>query len=294
MPSSSLAHGLIDAYARRLPYHPGKWRVVEALVRLSGLEESDRGKDFIVGIQDLQWKLQTTCHIQRKLFYHGFIDRVECRLLAAHLPRGGVFFDIGSYFGWYSLWLARHCAAQAFAFEPVPVNYALLTENVRLNPAERVRTFPVALSDQPGEVCFQLPAADNRGTGRILAEGGQRVPAVTLDAFVAEQGIQRLDAMKIDVEGAEVRVLAGGQATLERFRPAILIELNPKRLELLGTSEAGLLAALRELGYATHHVGKRGLTPFTGIPAGQEYTNLFCLPRERGTTPPSPQSTATI
>jgi FkbM family methyltransferase len=285
MPSSSIAHGLIDVYARRLPYHPGKWRVIEALVRLSGVGESDRGKDFTVGIEGLRWKLQTTCHIQRKLFYHGFIDRVECRQLAAHLPPGGVFFDIGSYFGWYSLWLARRCGAQAFAFEPVPENYALLAENVRLNPAENVRTFPVALSDQPGEVCFQLPAADNRGTGRILAEGGQRVPAITLDAFAAEQGITRLDAMKIDVEGAEVRVLAGGRATLERFRPAILIELNPKRLELLGASEAALLAALRELGYAIHHVGKRGLTPFTGIPAGQEYTNLFCLPAKEADLP---------
>lgn len=275
---STLAHGIIDTYSRRLPYHPGKWRVVEALVRLSGLEQSDRGKSFVVEIEKLRWKLQTTCAIQRKLFYHGFIDRVECRTLAARLGPGAVFFDIGSYFGWYSLWLAKQSGASAFAFEPVPVNYELLAENVRLNSAENVRTFPVALSDQPGEVCFQIPLADNRGTGRIVAEGGQRVPAITLDAFVAEQGISRIDAMKIDVEGAEVRVLAGGRETLEKFRPAILIELNPKRLELLAASEAALLAALRDLGYGIHHVGKRGLTPFTGIPAGQEYTNLFCLP----------------
>ena len=281
--SSPLAHGIIDAYARRLPYHPGKWRVIEALVRLSGVGESDRGKSFTVEIEGLRWKLQTTCHIQRKLFYHGFIDRVECRELAARLGPGAMFFDIGSYFGWYSLWLAKHCGASACAFEPVPVNYELLAENTRLNPAQNVRIFPLALSDQPGEVCFQLPAADNRGTGRILDDGGQRVPAITLDAFVTEHGITRLDAMKIDVEGAEVRVLAGGRETLKKFQPAILIELNPKRLEMLGASEAALLAALRDLGYEIHHVGKRGLTPFTGIPAGQEYTNLFCLPR--GGTP---------
>ncbi len=275
---SSLAHGIIDAYARRLPYHPGKWRVIEALVRLSGLEKSDRGQSFTAEIEGLRWKLQTTCHIQRKLFYHGFIDRVECRELASRLAPGAVFFDIGSYFGWYSLWLARHGGARSFAFEPVPMNYELLTENVRLNPAQDVRAFPLALSDRPGEVCFQLPAADNRGTGRILDDGGQRVAAITLDAFVAEHGIDRLDAMKIDVEGAEVRVLAGGRESLKKLQPAILIELNPKRLELLGASEAALLAALLELDYEIHHVGKRGLTPFTGIPAGQEYTNLFCLP----------------
>jgi FkbM family methyltransferase len=275
--STSLAHGLIDAYARRLPYHPGKWRVIEALVRLSGVEKAHRGKDFTVEIEGLRWKLQTTCHIQRKLFYHGFIDRVECRLLAERLPAGGVFFDIGSYFGWYSLWLARQCGAQACAFEPVPQNFELLAENARLNPARKVRPFRLALSDQPGEVSFQLPAEDNRGTGRIVSEGGQRVPAITLDAFVAEQGITRLDAMKIDVEGAEVRVLAGGRETLKKFHPAILIELNPKRLEMLGASETALLAALRDLGYEIHHVGKHGMAPFTGIPAGQEYTNLFCV-----------------
>jgi FkbM family methyltransferase len=278
--SPSLAHGFIDAYARRLPYHPGKWRVIEALVRWSGVEEANRGKDFTVEIEGLRWKLQTTCHIQRKLFYHGFIDRVECRLLAERLPVGGVFFDVGSYFGWYSLWLARQRRAQAYAFEPVPQNFALLAENVRLNPGENVTPFRLALADHPGEVRFHLPSEDNRGTGRIVDEGGQSVPAITLDAFVAEQRITRLDAMKIDVEGAEVRVLTGGRETLEKFRPAILIELNPKRLEFLGTSAEALLAALRDLGYQIHHVGKHGTAPFTGIPAGQEYTNLFCTAGE--------------
>ena len=46
---------------------------------------------------------------------------------------------------------------------------------------------------------------------------------------------------------------------------------------MLGASEAALLAALRDLSYVIHHVGKRGLEPFRGIPAGQEYTNLICL-----------------
>ena len=274
-----LAHGLIDAYARRLPYHRGKWRVIEALLRVTGAEEMDRGKTFVVELEGIKWKLQTTCAIQRKLFYHAFIDINEIRELSERLTQGAVFFDIGSYFGWYSLLLAKRCKASVYAFEPVAANYEVLVENIRLNAFENVRTFQMAMSDRVGEVSFLTPAAGNRGDGRILDEGGQRVPATTLDAFVAEHGITKIDAMKIDVEGAEVRLLAGGRDTLTRFRPMILSELNPRRLGFLGASESALLDALRELDYEIHRVTRGGLVPFTGIPEGQEYTNIFCLPR---------------
>jgi FkbM family methyltransferase len=276
---SRLAHGFIDAYSRRLPYHRGKWRVIETLLRVTGAEAMDRGKTFVVELEGLKWKLQTGCAIQRKLFYHAFIDIDEIRELSARLAPGAVFFDIGSYFGWYSLLLAKRFHATAYAFEPVAANYELLVENCRLNPAVNVRTFQVAMSDRVGEVCFHTPSADNRGTGRILDEGGQRVPATTLDAFVAEHGVQKIDAMKIDVEGAEVRVLAGARETLRRFRPVILSELNPRRLGFLGAGENELLDALRALDYKIHSITRGGLVPYRGIPAGQEYTNILCLPR---------------
>lgn len=275
----NLLRQVMETYVRKLPYHPGKWRVIEGLVRLGQFEKLDEGKIFEVEWQGVRWKLQTTCAIQRKLLYHGFIDPHECRELLARLPAQPVFFDIGAYFGWYSFLLASRRGATAYAFEPLPANYALLAEHQRLNHFPDVHSFPIALCDQPGEVSFHVPGDDNRGTGRILAEGGLRIPATTLDAFVEEHGIRRIDAMKIDVEGAEVRVLSGGRETIRKFRPSILIEVNPRRLEMLGTSAEALLAALREFDYGLFSVTGRGLKPFVEQPGDQEYFNLLCLRR---------------
>jgi hypothetical protein len=119
---------------------------------------------------------------------------------------------------------------------------------------------------------------ENRGTGHLSSkdEAGDEITLTTLDAFVAEQGIERLDALKLDVEGAECRVLAGGRESLRRFRPVMLVELNPSCLERAGSGEQELLAALSGLDYRPMLATARGLVPFTQ--RSEDYLNLICLP----------------
>jgi FkbM family methyltransferase len=195
----------------------------------------------------------------------------------ARVPERGVFFDIGSYFGYYSL-LAAQRDARVFAFEPDPANFALLTQHIALNAFDQIHTSPLALSDAPGRARFASASVENRGTGHLSGkdEAGDEIALTTLDAFVAEQGIERLDALKLDVEGAECRVLAGGRESLRRFRPAMLVELNPPCLERAGSSEQELLGALSDLGYRPMLATARGLVPFTQ--RSEVYVNLFCLP----------------
>ena len=147
-----------------------------------------------------------------------------------------------------------------------------------MNSLDQVHAFPLALSDAPGRARFAFASAENRGTGHLAGddEAGEEITLTTLDAFVAEQGIARLDALKLDVEGVECRVLAGGRETLRRFRPAMLVELNPPCLDRAGSSEAALLGALSDLGYRLMTATVRGLTPF--VKRTEEYVNLVCLP----------------
>ncbi len=268
----------LELYALRLPYHRGKWRVIESALRLTGLEKHDRGRTFEVERAGLRWRLDIECIVQRKLYYHGGFDVHDVRELMTRVPAGGVFFDIGSYFGYYSL-LAAQRGARVCAFEPDPANFALLARNIALNSLDqKIRAIPLALSDAPGRARFVAAPADNRGTGHLAGanETGGEVTLTTLDAFVAEQGLERLDAVKLDVEGVECRVLAGGRETLRRFRPAMLMELNPPCLERAGSSEQALLAAVSDLGYRPMRATARGLVPFTA--RTEDYANLICLP----------------
>lgn len=98
----------------------------------------------------------------------------------------------------------------------------------------------------------------------------------TLAEFAETHGVRGIDAVKLDVEGAEVRVLRGGADILRRSRPTMLVELNPPCLARFDTSEAELLDTLRSIGFKIHRANRSGLVPYTGLLPGEGYTNIIC------------------
>ena len=282
----SVIKSLLEFYALRLPYHRGKWRVIEALIKVGGIEATDAGTTAIVTRGGLRWRLGSQCQVQRTLRYHGEFDRNDLRELLGRLPPVPVFLDIGACFGYYALKVrqAGGPEAQVHAFEPVPANHAMVEENRALNGLAEVRVHRVALSDQEGSVAFEIPPAHNGGVGHITSAGAKganvvQVPCTTLDQFVAREKLTRIDGIKLDVEGAELRVIRGGVETLRKFRPILLMEVNPPCLTRFGTSSEELLAQLSGLGYDFFRATRSGLQPFRGLHAGESYTNVFCIRR---------------
>lgn len=119
--------------------------------------------------------------------------------------------DIGSYFGYYAMLACRYAGpgASVYAFEPFPKSFEMLKENKRLNGFDPLVCVNLAVSDQPGEWAFRVAPMANLGSGRLTsgATPGRaiRVSATTVDDFVVRQGLDRVDLIKLDVEGAEVR-----------------------------------------------------------------------------------------
>ena len=281
----SFIKSLLEFYTLRLPYHPGKWRVVEALIKAGGIEIEDANTTEVVTRGGLRWRLGSQCQVQRRLRYHGEFDRNDLRELRARLPENPVFLDIGACFGYYALKIRQLCGpeAQVHAFEPFPVNHALLEEQRRLNGMADIRIHQIALSNEEGSVAFETPPASNGGVGHIAGAGAARanvvnVQCTTLDQFVARENLTRIDGIKLDVEGAELRVIEGGAESIRKFHPIILMELNPPCLERLGTSAAELLKRLQELGYSFFRATRSEFQPFSGLNPGESYTNIFCIP----------------
>jgi len=282
----SLAKTLLEFYALWIPYHAGKWRVVEALIRAGGIDAEDAGKSFIVSRSGLRWRLNPQCHVQRRLLYHGEFDRNDFRELSSRLPASPVFLDIGAYFGYYALKVrqAHGPGAVVHAFEPFPRNFALLEEDRALNGFGDVHIHRAALSDRDGTVAFEVPPCHNGGIGHIAradAAGGEvvQVNCTTLDRFVAQEKLARVDGIKLDVEGAELSVIEGGAETLKRFRPVLLMEYNPPCLNRLGTAPERVLERLADLGYGIFRATRSGLRPFCGLLPGECYINVFCIPQ---------------
>jgi FkbM family methyltransferase len=281
-----IASPAILLYSARLPDHPGKWRVVNALLRGARMDDLHRGRELLARRRGLTWQLDTACWVQRTVFYTGDWDGDELRLVLSVLPPDGVFLDVGAYFGWYALVVARERPnARVFAFEPVPASQARLEANRARNGLSNVRLVRAAVGAAPGQAELELPPAGNGGSARLAGGGAAervRVPVTTLDAFAAAQGLARIDFVKIDVEGAELEVLRGGEEVLRRFHPLLLVELNPSALRERGAGPAELLAVLADLGYETWEVGRRGvLAPFGPAELVRPelrrgYVNLFC------------------
>ena len=150
---------------------------------------------------------------KRVLFTPQYFDATERELLASRLREGFTFIDIGANIGAYSLFVAARAGrgARILAVEPQPEIFARLAFNIAQNPFGTVKAVACALADKPGELTLFIDPT-NRGESsvRILnssAGTSVKVPAMTLLALVEGEGYERIDAMKLDVEGAEDLIL---------------------------------------------------------------------------------------
>ena len=151
------------------------------------------------------------------LFTPQMYDTMERRVLAEAVRRREgrfTFVDIGANVGLYSLYLASCGDVRTLAIEPQPGILERLRFHLAVNPSAKVDVLPIALSDQAGEAVLVINDSDSGGThidkqdGRQSAGERVAVPSKPLNAVLADCGIETVDALKIDVEGAEDIVLA--------------------------------------------------------------------------------------
>lgn len=173
----------------------------------------------------------------------------------AFLGPGAVAIDIGANLGEWTVPLARAVGAggQVLACEPAPLAAKALEATLGANALRQAEVIRCAVGDHDGSAEFTVPvvtsAQADSGTARIGAAGPDHetlsVALSSLDSLVAERGLDRVDLIKIDVEGHERQVLDGAEATLGRFRPTLVIETGH---EAEGDRQA-IHDRLRGLGY---------------------------------------------
>lgn len=174
---------------------------------------------------------------------NGTYEREQTRLFERHLRPGATVLDVGAHVGYYTLLSSVLVgdAGRVHSFEPNPANAEFLRRHVRINRLSNVRVEQAAVSAVAGTARFDFGTGS--GTGRLADAGALEVRTVRLDDYCAEHGLAP-SAMKIDVEGAEMHVLAGGLATLARHRPVLFLSTHGPE------AHAGSMGLLRGLGYA--------------------------------------------
>jgi FkbM family methyltransferase len=135
---------------------------------------------------------------------------------------------------------------KVYAFEPEPANYSLLVKNAASNGYENIVAVRKAVPNRVGSLTLYLTSLDNgrHSTYRhpLAQSGSEVVETTTLDAFLESEGWPRVDLVKVDVEGAEMDVLAGMEQILQRSdQLQLIVELNPCLLRDAGVDPVGLL-----------------------------------------------------
>jgi FkbM family methyltransferase len=150
---------------------------------------------------------------KKALFTPQFFDPEEFEVLARHIGDGFTFVDVGANVGVYSLFVAARAGPKAriLAVEPQPEVFDRLTYNIRQNPFGTVKAVACAVADKLGELTLFLDA-HNRGESSVKIVGSSqgdtvRVPAVSLLDLLEREGFSAIDAIKLDVEGAEDLIL---------------------------------------------------------------------------------------
>lgn len=195
-------------------------------------------------------------HSQRMIFFGNYDERYEISMLQKILLPGDTFWDIGANIGFYTLTASLLVGEQGtvVAFEPGPESWRALMTNLSLNRISNVLPLKMAVSDKCGWVTLYSQPGIADGGGSIIPPPDASVredlcPSITLDRFYQDQGLGPPTLLKIDVEGAEDLVLAGGLNLLSGDTPPLLlVEMNDRQA-------VGKL--LQGLGFAGVHLQRR-------------------------------------
>ena len=231
------------------------YRVISTARKLAGTNDSAQ-----VVRKGLSWHLDLSEGIDLAIFAFGQFENETARALASLIQPGAVVLDIGANIGAHTLPLARLVgpSGKVYAFEPTQYAFGKLKKNLALNPAlvNRVVAEQLRLTnsggDDAGEIysSWKVVGQEPRHKKHLgIPKSTQGARSATLNEYCENAGIQKVDFIKLDVDGFEVEVIKGSVSTLRQFRPAICLELSPYVLTERGTSAEELVSLLRECDY---------------------------------------------
>jgi FkbM family methyltransferase len=173
---------------------------------------------------------------------------------------GSLALDLGAHLGTFSLAAAAR-GHDVVSVEASPRNAGFLRASARANRFDRVRVVEVAVSDAPRTVRFRPEGAWGQIT-EGWAPGVVDVQARPVSQVLGEIGVERVDFVKLDVEGSEIAAIKGMSDLLARpDAPPVVYESNAHTLRMFDATPAQLIAAFEQLGYTNYLIGNRELMP---------------------------------
>ncbi len=204
--------------------------------------------------------------IGRQIYGLKQYEKVHTDFLKTIINKDWICLDIGANIGYYTLLLSKLARnGKIYSFEPNSTNFQLLNLNVYINDFQNVITNQIALSNENNYQNFKITKdsafASFKNTERSEVINTVKVKTKKFDDYVREKGIEKIDFIKIDVEGAEKLVLDGAQNVLDSLRPKIILaELCEDNLRPFNANKESIINFLKNLNYSPFNLSNNKLT----------------------------------
>jgi FkbM family methyltransferase len=222
----------------------------------------------------------TSTWIGSKIVYTGDYEPELKKIFKSIIKKGDHVLDVGANIGFHTLYFAQLVGNKGTvtSFEPVPRNYEALNININLNNYSNINTFNVALSNKKEQIAIDIDLkSTNPGAYNLFSKGGQ----TQINCEIGDEVIvnQKIDFIKIDVEGYESFVIDGLLETIKRNKPKIIFEYDKYYHQKTDRPENYILALLATLGYRFQYIfrnKRKDIEQFKDLVSG----NILALPNE--------------
>jgi FkbM family methyltransferase len=273
---------VVRKFMRSLPV-PGKY--LDRVLNLTGVDLSsiqmpqvspDRWNQFNVIIDRFDTQ------IKKHIFFQGYFEWAETHFVRNSLQAGHTFVDVGANIGWHTLIAASRVSpnGRVFAFEPVSSTFSELQSNIDLNRLTNVELYQIGLSDSSGSVdIFANKENDSGGNSMFGTADYTRLETIQTrrgDEVLMSRGVEQIDLLKVDVEGAEMYVLRGLERYFAEGRiKAMMLEVNGSLLRAAGSSPRELLDFVHGKGFAVADV-RNPRQVLRTLPDDDSIMNICC------------------
>ncbi len=214
--------------------------------------------------KDILLKLEVSDWVQENLYFLDAYEDSELLFMKHILKDGSVFIDIGANIGLYSLVASKIVKKNGsiYAFEPYPKNREAFNENIALNNFKNIVVENFAIAEKEGEIAL-FYNMDNANLGMVSAyvtdlDNAVKVKTISLDNYVKNQHITKIDFIKLDIEGGEYTALLGMQEVLTNLSPILMIEILEYVPFTKNTNQDKIVSFLEKFGYQKWFISENG------------------------------------
>lgn len=228
-------------------------------------------------------------YLQSWIYVFGAYELPTVKFIRSYLRPGDLAMDVGGQIGYLSIVMATSAdrKTRVLSFEPESDNIQRFKTNTSLNGLTNVNLVEQAVSDRIGSIRLYLSSDSNAGTHSTIKENTNvsdryvDIPCTTIDAEVEQRGLQRVDLIKVDVEGGEIDVIKGAINTLKNYQPVVITELGDALQKARGLSTDEFKLFLQEHGFHCYIINEDGTLSESPVGTFHLMDNVVFVPQTR-------------